>query len=68
MFKAATWLIINGLSVYVWTTAAYLERGYNAVGGEWGVIILTGVLTAKLLRKRKKKRTGEYIRHKGATK
>ena len=31
------------ISAAVWLPAAYMERGYWAVGGEWLLIIATGV-------------------------
>ena len=51
MKKAIIWAAINALSIYMWTSLAFLERGYSAVGGEWMVIILIGFLSAYKLKK-----------------
>ena len=48
--KAIIWLIMNGISIYTWTSLAYMERGYAAVGGEFFMIILTAIATGMLLK------------------
>lgn len=41
------WPIINALSVWVFTSLAYAERGYSAVGGEWFLILAVMGISSK---------------------
>lgn len=43
------WPAINALSVWVFTSLAYMERGYKAIGGEWLLIIAIAAGSTKIV-------------------